>query len=58
MESTGQWNEVSKAILDAMLDFIDTDLIKLIHNIHSGEEMSVNPSLKMIATCDAIFHGM
>ena len=37
-------NEASKAILDARLEFINTDLVKLIPNIHSGDEMSVNPT--------------
>ena len=37
-------NEASKAISDAKLEFINTDLIKLIHNIHSGDEMSINPT--------------
>ncbi len=35
-------NEASKAIQDARLEFINTDLVKLIHNIHSGDEMSIN----------------
>ena len=39
-------NEASKAILDARLEFINTDLVKLIPNIHSGDEMSVNPTWK------------
>lgn len=37
-------NEASKAISDARPEFINTDLVKLIHNIHSGDEMSVNPT--------------
>ena len=37
-------NEASKAVSDAKLEFINTDLIKLIHNIHSGDEMSINPT--------------
>ena len=37
-------NEASKAVSGAGLEFINTDLIKLIHNIHSGDEMSVNPT--------------
>lgn len=35
-------NEASKAVFDAKLEFINTDLIKLIPNIHSGDEMSIN----------------
>ncbi len=37
-------NESSKAIIDAKLEFINTDLVKLIHNIYSGDEMSINPT--------------
>ena len=37
-------NEASKAILDASCEFTNTDLVKLIHNIHSGDEMSINPT--------------
>jgi hypothetical protein len=37
-------NESSKAIMDGKLEFINTDLVKLIHNIHSGDEMSINPT--------------
>jgi len=37
-------NEASKAVSDAKLEFLNTDLIKLIHNIHSGDEMSINPT--------------
>jgi len=39
-------NEASKAISDAKLEFINTDLVKLIHNIHSGDEMTINPTWK------------
>ncbi len=39
-------NGASKAIMDARGEFINTDLVKLIHNIHSGDEMSVNPTWK------------
>ncbi len=38
-------NETSKAISDARGEFINTDLVKLIHK-HSGDEMSVNPTWK------------
>lgn len=37
-------NEASKAVSDAGLEFIDTDLVKLMHNIYSGDEMSINPT--------------
>ncbi len=36
-------NEASEAIFNARLEFINTDLIKLIPNIHSGDELSINP---------------
>jgi len=36
--------DASKAVSDAKLEFINTDLIKLLHNIHSGDEMSINPT--------------
>jgi hypothetical protein len=35
-------NDASNAIMNAKLEFIKTDLVKLTHNIHSGDEMSVN----------------
>jgi hypothetical protein len=35
-------NDASNAVMDAKLEFINTDLVKLIHNIHSGDEMSIN----------------
>jgi hypothetical protein len=34
----------SKAVRDAKLQFITTDLVKLIDNIHSGDELSVHPT--------------
>jgi hypothetical protein len=37
-------NEASQAIFDARLEFINSDFVKLIHNIHSGDEMSINPT--------------
>ena len=37
-------NEASQAILEARLAFINTDLIKLKHDINSGDEMSINPT--------------
>ena len=37
-------NDASTAIRKAKLEFIKTDLVKLIHNIHSGHEMSINPN--------------
>ena len=39
-------NDTNRAIRDAKEEFIKTDLVKLIRNIHSGDEMSVNPSWK------------
>ena len=38
-------NEASKAVSDAKLIFINTDLVKL-NNIYSGDEMSINPTWK------------
>jgi len=43
-------SEASKAVSDAKLEFINTDLVKLIHNIHSGDEMSVNPTWEWYIT--------
>lgn len=37
-------NESSSAVSTASLEFINTDLVKLISNIHSGDEMSLNPT--------------
>ena len=37
-------NEASTAVRRARLEFISTDLVKLIHNIHSGDELSVHPT--------------
>ena len=37
-------NESRSAISSAILEFINTDLVKLIPNIHSGDEMSLNPT--------------
>jgi hypothetical protein len=37
-------NESISAISSAILEFINTDLVKLIPNIHSGDEMSLNPT--------------
>jgi hypothetical protein len=36
--------DANQAIFDARLEFINTDLVKLVHNIHSGDEMSINPT--------------
>jgi len=36
----------SKAVYDSHAWFMSTDLVKLIHNIHSGDEMTVNPTWK------------
>jgi len=37
-------NQASQAVSNAQLEFINTDLVKLVHNIHSGDEMSINPA--------------
>jgi hypothetical protein len=37
-------NLATEAIMKAKLEFINTDLVKLIHNIHSGDELSVHPT--------------
>ena len=37
-------SDASKAVSDAKLEFINTDLIKLIQNIHSEDEISINPT--------------
>lgn len=37
-------NEASQTISKAKLEFINTDLVKLVENIHSGDEMSINPT--------------
>lgn len=39
-------NQASQAVSAARLEFINTDLVKLVHNIHSGDEMSINPAWK------------
>jgi hypothetical protein len=39
-------NEASTAVRNATLEFISTDLVKLIHNIYSGDELSVHPTWK------------
>jgi hypothetical protein len=39
-------NEASSAVQNARPEFIATDLVKLIHNIHSGDELSVHPTWK------------
>jgi len=35
-------NDASNAIRRSKLEFINTDIVKLIENIHSGDEMSIN----------------
>lgn len=35
-------NDASTAVMNAKLEFINTDIVKLTHNIHSGDEMSIN----------------
>lgn len=37
-------NEASQAVRKARIEFNNTDLVKLVHNIHTGEEMSINPT--------------
>lgn len=37
-------NQASQMVRKAKLEFINTDLVKLIHNIHSGDELSVHPT--------------
>ncbi len=37
-------NEASAAVRHAVSEFTSTDLVKLIHNIHSGDELSVHPT--------------
>lgn len=39
-------NKASQDIRKARLEFVNTDLVKLVHNIHTGEEMSINPTWK------------
>jgi hypothetical protein len=39
-------NEASTALQDARLEFINTGLVQLIRNIHSGNELSVHPTWK------------
>jgi hypothetical protein len=39
-----QSNPATEAVNKAKLEFINTDLVKLIHNIHSGDELSVHPT--------------
>jgi hypothetical protein len=35
-------NDADSVVRNAELEFINTDIVKLIHNIHSGDEMSIN----------------
>ncbi len=39
-----QSNPASEAVRKAVLEFINSDLVKVIHNIHSGDELSVHPT--------------
>ena len=39
-----QSNPATEAVSKAKLEFTNTDLVKLIHNIHSGDELSVHPT--------------
>jgi hypothetical protein len=35
-------NEANEAVREAKLIFMNTDLVKLIPNIHSGDELAIN----------------
>ena len=37
-------NDASKVVTEARSEFINTDLVKWIHNLDSGDEMTVNPT--------------
>ena len=37
-------NDAAEAVRNAKLEFISTDLVKLVDNIHSGDELSVHPT--------------
>lgn len=37
-------NQARQMVREARLEFINSDLVKLIHNIHSGDELSVHPT--------------
>ena len=37
-------NRASGALGKAKLEFMTTDLVKLIHNVHSGDELSIHPT--------------
>ncbi|SRR6266567_6582060 len=37
-------NDASRAVTDARPEFTNTDLVKWTHNIHSGDELTVNPT--------------
>lgn len=39
-----QSNPANEAVRKAVLEFINSDLVKVIHNIHSGDELSVHPT--------------
>ncbi len=39
-----QSNPASQAVRDAKSEFIKTDLVKLIHDKHSGDELSLHPT--------------
>lgn len=41
-------NTASEALRNAKLQFMNTDLVKLIPNIHSGGELSVNPTFEFL----------
>lgn len=37
-------NKASQEVQESKLEFVNTDLVKLISNIHSGHELSINPT--------------
>ena len=39
-----QSDSASEAVRKARPEFIKTDLVKLIHDVHSGDELSVHPT--------------
>jgi hypothetical protein len=52
-------NAADQALRDAKLQFNNTDLVKLIQNIHSGDELSVNPTweFQLRKQCDKWLRG-
>ena len=37
-------HQAGEAVRNAKLEFIKTDFVKLVHNVHSGDELSVHPT--------------